>query len=117
MARGMMLANSPVGTKEMSRRGYRWIVVIALFVGVMLRPPGASGADDKKHGKGACPDKWHLKDEEKPYKGGKVFMCIPDKPTTKVTCHPDTEYFEEDGAFGCEVPAEIEDDEEGAEEE
>lgn len=74
----------------------------------LLVLPGMAAAQGA--GQGPCPTGWHLKEAEKSYRGGSVFRCLPDMPATKVACHPDTEYFEEDGSFGCGVPAEIEDD-------
>ena len=112
----MMLATMRPGPKRMSHLRYSRIALLLVLGFALARTASSLAADKKSAGKGQCPDEWHLKDEEKPYKGGKVFMCIPDKPPTKVTCHPDTEYFEEDGAFGCEIPPEIEDDVEEEEE-
>jgi hypothetical protein len=106
----MMLATMETGAQRLSHSSNTRRILL-LFFGLLTLGVGfAIAAGGKPGGKGPCPEDWHLKGEEKSYKGGKVFMCIPDKPSTKVTCHPDTEYFEEDGAFGCEVPAEIEDD-------
>lgn len=67
----------------------------------------AAIAADSRAAQNPCPPGWHLKAPSRGYQGGQVFTCIPDKPPQKVVCHPDTELFEEDGAFGCEPPAEI----------
>jgi hypothetical protein len=78
-------------------------VALSLATAVLAGGQDASGHPDR----GPCPVGWHLKAPAKTQSGGSTFTCIPDKPQQKITCPADTEYFEEDCAFGCEAPAGI----------
>jgi hypothetical protein len=66
-------------------------------VNVVADPVIRAGAGGLTVQQSPCPTGWHGTAQ-----ASGAFSCSPNKPSTKVTCPPKTQYFETECAFGCQ---------------